>query len=350
MRVRSGTACAVAVLFLTSGIAGGADPGVAPQPATGPEIEYDSTLLRIDLQENGTADWTIEYRVTLDDENATDAFEALRDEIRANRSTVESQFADRMSRTARDAENATGREMEVRNVSVSTRTDAVAGVVAYRFRWTDFAVASGGDFRAGDAISGLVLDSGTTLSMTWPEEYDVAEITPDADERRSGVAIWNPPETFGAEEPRLVLERGGGGTDSVLLGVLAVVILALVAAGWRFRDRLRPPVSATASGGDGRDAAGSGATGGGTSGDDGGGSTGGGEDDPPAELLSNEERVLGLLEENGGRMKQQQVVQELGWTDAKTSQVVGTLREDGEIEVFRIGRENVLALPGETDV
>ena len=48
-------------------------------------------------------------------------------------------------------------------------------------------------------------------------------------------------------------------------------------------------------------------------------------------------------------MKQQQVVQELGWTDAKTSQVVGNLREEEEIEVFRIGRENVLALPGETD-
>jgi hypothetical protein len=43
------------------------------------------------------------------------------------------------------------------------------------------------------------------------------------------------------------------------------------------------------------------------------------------------------------------VVQELDWTDAKTSQVVGNLREDGDVEVFRIGRENVLALPGETD-
>ena len=68
----------------------------------------------------------------------------------------------------------------------------------------------------------------------------------------------------------------------------------------------------------------------------------------PEALLSSEERVLRLLEDNGGRMKQQQVVQELDWTDAKTSQVVGTLRDDGEIEVFRIGRENVLALPGET--
>jgi len=87
---------------------------------------------------------------------------------------------------------------------------------------------------------------------------------------------------------------------------------------------------------------------GGGAGGDGAGS--GDSDGPPAELLSNEERVLRLLEENGGRMKQQQVVQELDWTDAKTSQVVGTLREQDDVEVYRIGRENVLALPGETDL
>jgi len=44
-------------------------------------------------------------------------------------------------------------------------------------------------------------------------------------------------------------------------------------------------------------------------------------------------------------VKQQEVVSELDWTEAKTSQVVGDLREDDEIDVFRIGRENVLALP-----
>jgi hypothetical protein len=348
MSVRSGVACVVVVLVLASGIVAGADPGVAPQPATEPDIEYDSTLLRIDLREDGTADWTIEYRVTLDDQNATDAFEALREDIRANRSTFESQFAGRMNRTARAAENATGREMAIRNVSVSTRTDAVAGVVSYRFTWTNFAVASEGEIRAGDAVSGLFLDSGTTLSMGWPEEYDAVEITPDADERRSGVAIWNPPETFGAEEPRLVLERGGGGTDPALLGAVGVAILALVALGWRFRDRVPVPGSPTTAGGDGGSDGESGAAGGDASGDD-GGSAGDGESAPPTELLSNEERVLRLLEENGGRMKQQQVVQELDWTDAKTSQVVGNLREDGDVEVFRIGRENVLALPGETD-
>ena len=49
-----------------------------------------------------------------------------------------------------------------------------------------------------------------------------------------------------------------------------------------------------------------------------------------------------MLDANGGRMKQQTVVGELGWTDAKTSKVVSKLRDQDEIESFRIGRENVL--------
>jgi hypothetical protein len=69
------------------------------------------------------------------------------------------------------------------------------------------------------------------------------------------------------------------------------------------------------------------------------------DDGPPPELLSNEERVLRLLDQHGGRIKQQQVAGELDWTDAKTSQVVSELREAGELESFRLGRENVLTLP-----
>ncbi|MFB6198569.1 MAG: helix-turn-helix transcriptional regulator, partial [Halobacteriaceae archaeon] len=73
------------------------------------------------------------------------------------------------------------------------------------------------------------------------------------------------------------------------------------------------------------------------------------ESKPPEELMSNEEKVIQLLEENGGRVKQQTIYEELGWTEAKTSQVLSGMREDGQVEVFRIGRENVVRLPEEDD-
>jgi hypothetical protein len=44
-------------------------------------------------------------------------------------------------------------------------------------------------------------------------------------------------------------------------------------------------------------------------------------------------------------MKQKRVAEELDWTAAKTSQVVTGLRDDDDLDGFRLGRENVLSLP-----
>jgi hypothetical protein len=66
---------------------------------------------------------------------------------------------------------------------------------------------------------------------------------------------------------------------------------------------------------------------------------------PPPELLSNEERLLTLLEQHGGRMKQKEAADQLDWSAAKTSQVVGDLRDEEKLQSFRLGRENVLTLP-----
>ncbi|WP_423751014.1 helix-turn-helix transcriptional regulator [Salinirarus marinus] len=85
-----------------------------------------------------------------------------------------------------------------------------------------------------------------------------------------------------------------------------------------------------------------------TDGEDGDGGTAAGapsESDAGEDLLSNEERVLKFVEERGGRVKQQEIVQAFDWTEARTSQILRDLRDDGELEGFRLGRENVLKLP-----
>jgi hypothetical protein len=65
-------------------------------------------------------------------------------------------------------------------------------------------------------------------------------------------------------------------------------------------------------------------------------------------LLSDEERVLDLLEERGGRMKQTEIVEETDWSNAKVSQLLSEMDENGEIEKLRLGRENLITLPEET--
>ena len=68
-----------------------------------------------------------------------------------------------------------------------------------------------------------------------------------------------------------------------------------------------------------------------------------------AELLSDEERVLHLLEENDGRMKQAKIVETTRWSNAKVSQLLSAMAEDGQIEKLRIGRENLISLPDEEE-
>lgn len=338
-RVAGALVCCLALVAAGIGPAAG---GTAPAGlSAGPGgVDADDVAVRIAVAEDGTATWAVEYRVRLDDGNATAAFDALRDDVRANGSDYRERFGRRLGATVDAAAETTGREMTLRNVSVGASVEQLPrryGVVTYRFEWTGFAGVDGDRLRIGDAIDGLFLDEDTRLLVAWPEGYALRSAAPEPDGRRERTAVWSGPTEFGREQPRLVAERERGlpawSADAVPalggLGVAAVAVGA-VAVGLRRRGANRN---------------------GGAVGDDAGASgedapaDGTGSDLPPTELLSSEERVVNLLERNGGRMKQRAVAEALDWSDARASQVVVRLRDEGTIESFRLGRENVLSLP-----
>ncbi|MBX0322552.1 hypothetical protein EGH21_05875 [Halomicroarcula sp. F13] len=350
---------------LTATAAGAAFGGLSQQ-----SVDPDVVVMTADVQADGDAQWTVAYRIRLETDNDTQAFEELQADIRANETAYTDRFGDRMAGTARAAENATGREMAIENVSVTATQESFGqtyGVVTYRFQWTNFAATDDGRLTAGDALSGLFLDSETSLTLSWPAGYGAQSVTPQPDDRSNTSATWRGQQQFGTDEPRVVLAQEGGGSgdgglDTTLVGGALVVVLGLVgAAYWARRSGLL-----AGDGGDGREgdepaqqstAASEGGASQSVTDDASGaagnaasaGAAGNGASEPPADLLSNEEQVLKLLNENGGRIKQQEVASRLDWTDAKTSQVIGGLREDDELETFRIGRENVVTLP-DTDV
>ena len=142
--------------------------------------------MRVSVAPDGDASWAVAYRVRLDDENTTTAFESLRADVAANGSRYAEPFASRTGATAAAAENRTGREMAVRNVSVTaTRRQLPAeyGVVTYRFDWTGFAATDGDRLQLGDALAGLFLDDRTTLPVAWPAPYEPTAVEPEPDER-----------------------------------------------------------------------------------------------------------------------------------------------------------------------
>lgn len=369
--------CLVAGLLVagSTGVAGVAgDPFVQQE-----EIDPDDVLITADVDGDGDAVWTIEYRVRLSTDDEEQAFEEFRTDLEADPEAYTDRFRGRMETTVGEAANATGREMSVSNVSVTAERREIPqeyGVVTYRFRWGGFATVEDGRIAVGDAIDGLFLDEQSSLILSWPDSHELESASPEPAETRDGSVVWVGPVDFAGGEPRLtaVPESVVSSLPGWLPVLAAVALLAVLGGAAAYVRRSRESSEATeptaesaspATGGpaagddstaepavdDGSPADGSAS---GTAADDGSSDADPADDAgdvPPvdAELLSNEEQVLRLLEREGGRMKQKRVAEELDWTAAKTSQVVTGLRDDGDLEGFRLGRENVLSLPDDGD-
>ncbi|MFU8867665.1 helix-turn-helix transcriptional regulator [Natronococcus sp.] len=72
------------------------------------------------------------------------------------------------------------------------------------------------------------------------------------------------------------------------------------------------------------------------------------ESDPQRdeEFVTDRERVCELISENGGRMKQSKIVDSVDWSKAKVSRLLAELEEEEEVTKLRLGRENLVCLPG----
>lgn len=360
-------ACCLAVGVLAGASAGVGGVGTGDVVLQEEAIDPDDVLITVEIDADGDAVWSIEYRTRLATDDNETAFEAFSSDLEANPEAYTDRFRGRMETTVAESASATGREMSVSNVSVTAERREIPqeyGVVVYRFRWNGFADVEGGRITAGDAIDGLFLDEQSSLILSWPESHELAEASPDPTERRDGAVVWVGPTDFTAGEPRIAAERGSvvDTVPSWLPLLVETLLLVGVLAAYVWRDR------EAASDADGTaatpDADGSAATpertesAAATATDVEPGDAENANDEetedetsPPVdeELLSNEEQVLRLIEREGGRMKQKRVAEELDWTDAKTSQVTTGLRDEGELDGFRLGRENVLSLPDDDE-
>lgn len=340
------------------------------------DINADIVEMEATLDADGNADWRVVYRLELDDDDAVAGFENLSAEIAQNASAYLDPFEQRLRLTAETARESTGRETTVGNFSVTAeetvQPDTRFGDVTFTFDWESFAeVRDDGTLEAGDALDSLFLDERTSLTVRWGEFATLGSHKPEADTVDARRLVWRGPRDFDRGQPRAVLapadESGAGvddsttgddGTDTgagtaddgtgaqdganadassdsfpILPAVLVVSVLAVLAvvSGAFLRrestagDDAHNPDTAVAT--------------------DQTGETEGDTETPPDDLLSNEEQVLKLVDDEGGRMKQKEVADTLDWSAARTSQVVSTLREEDQVETFRIGRENVLTLP-----
>jgi hypothetical protein len=302
---------AIAVLLLLCTLPGA---WAAPTP------EYTTTYT-ITLQKDGSALWTVEYRTPLATNEDMDNFENYSRDLN---SVYLPQLEDLMQRSAAQAAAGTSRQMEADNFSgeavIQTSPTGKFGVVTYSFSWMNFAVSDGG-LSAGDAFAGgLYLAKDTTFVVRYPHGYTVTAAEPVPDQQVGDGLVWYGVRSFGAGEPRIVLERPAFPILPVVLGLI-VIIIAVVGFMVYLKRKQHP-----------------------------------GSDDLPndpedqasslseADLITLEERIVQLLRANGGKQFQSEIVKVLGMPKSTVSSTLNDLHQRGIIQKVRKGRENLIHL------
>jgi len=365
---------AVALVFvlLVAGAAIGSGGGAAVSTAA----EDGGLTMWIDLEADGNATWNVTTTVTVADDSDRQAFERLAESFESGESGA-SFSVGTFRAAAREASEATGRDMTIDGVEREAVLQNRTGRLTLRFEWTNFANVTGASLRVDDAFATPegtwlpTLESGQKLVVEPPSGYSAESASPGA-KVTNGRFEWRGPQTFGPGQPFGIYRNPDLATTTTtsdpgpelpaslpFVGA-AVVALALVGAGiflWTRRDAGGDtPAGEAATDGSHADA------GGDSEGDAAGETAASGADDTSSPtagpvatgagagvdaLLSDEERVERLLEANGGRMKQADIVDETGWSNAKVSQLLSEMADDGRVEKLRIGRENLISLPGE---
>ncbi|WP_254765893.1 helix-turn-helix transcriptional regulator [Salinilacihabitans rarus] len=406
MRLPTAITFALTVLLITATLGAMAVPSSAlPSTATGespprdpsldthpPALEPDDPrqVIRINVTDDGDAYWTVETRFRLETDADVDSFTEYADAVVAGDRSV-GYDAETFERFVSEAERATGREMRiedagwddsrvVRDTGADPEEDEVevddveaepaVGVVSYSFRWTDFATVSNNRIYFGDAFatgdgSGTwfpALADGQRLIVEAPPNYGF-ESAPPVDQQ-DGALVWDGPHEFGENELEIVYLRGANPAATLWAALSAALgfvpggpavglfaILAVAGVGFLFARYGSPsewPFDVPVVGGDGDETSTVTYAESDAAPDDSdreAESESVAPDEVDVELLSDEERVHRLLRRNGGRMKQAAIVKETGWSNAKVSQLLSKMDEDGQIEKLRIGRENLITLP-----
>ncbi|MEF8800648.1 MAG: hypothetical protein V5A38_04625 [Halolamina sp.] len=357
----------IALLLLTSAATAGAAAQEAPEIA-GPS----ATTFDVYLETDGDGRWVVGMTYPLDTEEERDAFRSYAEAFEGGTADA-APSVDFFRAAAASASKVADREMRVNSVSRDSTLGTESGTLELSFTWTAFLGQEGSRYVLRDALrtpDGTwlhSLNSGQQLRIHTPSEYDIVRSIEARQENESLVITG--PETFDAEEFVVAYEPSETRTQSDtttsptpstdwgvvatgLIGLLLAVIILFALWRWRSSEPIladetseseeagAAPATEPAEGPSvepERAEAGAEAP----------------EDEAAAgvdpELLSDEERVEYLLEQNGGRMRQADIVAETDWSDAKVSQLLSRMADEGSIEKLRLGRENVISLPDGAD-
>ena len=311
-------------------------------PLAAEGVTEPTTTFEVALQPDRSADWTVTvtYDLKTDDQQA--AFDELATAYQDGTATV-GPTASLYENLAAQADEATGREMEIEDQSYDAVRRGTTGRLELSFTWTAFLAAEDEERLVFNDV--LSTPSGTWLStlgenqvlrITTPRGYAITSASePFAD---NTVEIEGPRRFDSDDHIRIIFEESVFGAGALRFVGVAVILAAMIIGVALLLNRSDRAVRERVLPGNGDDAAAPTAT-----------TEEPVDTDPPEEdlsLLADDERVERLLERNGGRMRQAAIVEETNWSDAKVSQLLSSMADADRVSKLRIGRENLITLPG----
>ena len=324
-----------------------------------------NTTFLVSLDPDGDAHWTVTEHVNFSTAEHREQFEELETAFESGDANGSELGFDAFVRANELMDERIDRSMPLTDVERDAATGNTSGTLSLSFTWENFARTEGGQLVLDDVLGtedeqwfhGLTANQRLIIESPDGFGFDDANVV-----IRDGRLQWDGPQTFTNETLQATIAVGSGnetpingeptpgngnglmsslGWIGMFLGGLgalgALGILVFFAVG---QERLRTLIIAEDAGEEEETEEEETVT---TAPETAEQET----NETDVELLSDEERVERLIEQNGGRMKQANIVKETDWSNAKVSQLLSSMEEEGRIDKLRIGRENLISFPEE---
>ena len=277
-----------------------------------PVLGASQPAYAIQVGGDGSATWTVTQ--TLDANSSIETLETLQN---------------RISQLVNASESATGRAMDA---SVDSLTFTASGSYVeaeYKFQWENFSKVKGeqiiiGDvFQVPDFFSQLYGDG--AVYVTYPSDYFiVGSVQPPPSTQNSSIQLlsWLGTKDFNGDT-RIVLAENAATTGfwgSLEEYVVLVAIVAVIVAGsvgfylLRYNRKKKMRASETA------------------------------EPRSVSGMESDEEKAVKLIKSSGGSLRQSTITDQLGFSKAKTSQLLTVLEQKEVIRRYKRGRDKIVVL------
>lgn len=241
--------------------------------------------------------------------------------------TIWANYQQKIYNIVNEAANSTHRQMAVDDSSlgISTTLSAESKITEYTFVWLNCSGVQGNELVYGDIFKTDnffgQLYGDASIQLTYPQEYTPQSVYPPPYERQDDLDMmkWARTQDLSDGNVKIVLaqsvQSSGGseaGQSSVIgLALAGVAVPCGVVGFFVFRKR-RTGSQHTA------------------------------EVAVPSAIESDEDKILKLLKTSGGSMRQTEITERLGYSKAKTSQLLTELEGRGVLARYKKGRDKIV--------